>query len=302
MKKSMLLSTVAMIVIVVVALSTATYAWFTSTNTVSASTEFQATSATSDLLIRKEPGSTQWNTSIAMAASPISPMNPTIPGATLAWGADHVYDAAKVSQGFTAQKFFTAVNEGNAIKAGSIKEAPVFAQSIQVRNNAGAAKDVTLKVSVKAGMRSDYGEDGSYTAGNFVDAGSDKSAARSLRVVVVAKKVVDGAFTDVATFGTNYQKVKAMAGDTPTAAEIVDVETVTVGNEIAYGTSQSVVDETEPNNINWEISNKYVAVADQEILVFEIYAWFEGHVIGMELGDGKCFADFTFTASDVVAG
>ena len=75
MKKSMLLSTIAMIVVVVVALSTATFAWFSSTTT--AAIEGTATvDATKDFDIREYGSAWASTNSISLKADKVAPVAP----------------------------------------------------------------------------------------------------------------------------------------------------------------------------------------------------------------------------------
>lgn len=156
MKKSMIISTIAMIVVVVVALSTATYAWFSTSRQAVATTTI-TTQSTTDWTIQKSTISSGVATfesateNIEMQTTLMNGLIAPNTGAIISaqpednnGGQTNVLNSAKWLQGNneTAAGFkATVVNEGNAVD-------PTI---IRVINTKDGDKALTLTVYVKLG-------------------------------------------------------------------------------------------------------------------------------------------------------
>ena len=181
MKKSMIISTIAMIVVVVVALSTATYAWFTSsaitkatvTMTVQSTGDFAiAKGATSDSAASRSYTFTQAATAVTLSDdmskniyAPTTPSGITTMGAQVTAGG--TLSATNVS-------FVTAQMSGPtayANGASAIKDATV----IRVSNISGNTKTLTLSIVMK--LNAD---------GNTITDGTLRSAAATSFAIAYA--------------------------------------------------------------------------------------------------------------------
>lgn len=302
MKKSMVLSTIAMIVIVVVALSTATYAWFTSTTTATATADFQANSASSELEIRAE-GTASWSTSLVLGS--LKNADLAMPVGELAWANGHVADATYVSKDFgktaaPAHSFVTKANNGTI---GETSKTSLLAKAVQVRNNATATaegddgtRNVTLNVVVGAGSRSDYSDEAYTTPSNTEDFNTNlqnKAASQALRIVVLYKIATpaDGSYTltaDATAVGTSYVPATSVS-------DVTAKEAVTLTKDVTpYDATTLATMGTDTTT--WKINVPGISLQKGQVLVMEVYAWFEGNKASNELGEGLCFADFSFEA------
>ena len=111
MKKSMLLSTIAMIVVVVVALSTATFAWFSASQSATISGTTTIT-ASKEFTVRTWQGSAWADTdTIQLNANQVTPLAPIGTGLGMVTKGDNVDVNAKTSpdlKWFTTDKYFAA--------------------------------------------------------------------------------------------------------------------------------------------------------------------------------------------------
>lgn len=224
MKKSMFITTIMMVVLLVVALSTATFAWYTAqTNaTVSETTVTSATSSTASLVIDTVAATTNAadNTTVTINMAQI--VSPMIYGRAAAPTKDTTYDSFKdsfVTFNITADGKYVDNPEKTApaviSKTTGKNNAETTTGDFYVTNIGGVAAKVNatvsinpdyyVKVTVKTGDAVDayytLDEDGTYTqaTGNAV-AGTDYYAKRSNEHLRVAM-FVDGKY--VATWAMN---------------------------------------------------------------------------------------------------
>lgn len=127
MKKTTLFTTLALVVIVAIALSTATFAWYSANNAVSATTDLQANAAgDSNLLISSDGANFATSLTIADKAT----LQPACPISAIAYNFDNT--------SFWNMK----VNGGNKVTdVGSTGAGDIFIATIIVKNDATAGQD-----------------------------------------------------------------------------------------------------------------------------------------------------------------
>lgn len=155
MKKSMFITTIMMVVLLVVALSTATFAWYTAQSNV-AVTETTVTSATSSaasIAIDSTGGATSTNTSIAITMNKeIAPMVPFAAPTNATTYANFTTTTAANETGFYTAPINAAGNftaNGSAIAPAVIATAKGTAQNYFYVINTNGTNDAEVKVSVK---------------------------------------------------------------------------------------------------------------------------------------------------------
>lgn len=204
MKKSMLLSTIAMIVVVVVALSTATFAWFSAssqtaiegTMTIQAGREFllnvsdkQAsphwTSATSTINIAENMGTSD------AGISPVSPTHKLAEAYDASTPAPYYTSPTSMDQVPTANeagKWYTVKGQSKSYDALANVTEGFAVTSFQVGVGDGAAQTVYLQTTIKTS-----------------DSADRLQALKGVRVVYqVTSFDATGAATGTAWYGTSY--------------------------------------------------------------------------------------------------
>ena len=169
MKKSMIISTIAMIVVVVVALSTATYAWFTSAQQAKATTTI-TTATTSDWTVQK---GTITGTAVTFqrATSDIE-LSATLAGGL--WAPNQTTDIAVFPSSKTASQNVTVAATANFVQAtqtldfddakSSELANAVKPNVIRVINTKGGPKTLTLTVYIDLGQDPTEGQKYAATA------------------------------------------------------------------------------------------------------------------------------------------
>lgn len=152
MKKSMLLSTIAMIVVVVVALSTATFAWFSSFESVTTEATLTINAGSAGIEVREAGASAQWTNTLApLTASALSPVAPKTDITAIAAPSSASYTAAV----YTPADFFSATkkkNDSGVLKFISNGDATANTNYIfvefQVRNASTESQNIALTATV----------------------------------------------------------------------------------------------------------------------------------------------------------
>ena len=242
MKKSTLITTIAMIVVVVVALSTATYAWF-STSTYAVATTELSTGASADFVLYE--GSV---TGSAATFTGISTDTITLKGITLASGVDTKSGLWAPTAKLTATMTNESVDVANittpsysvgqlqtkdTVKSNYLTTAPSVGTPdvIRVGNASGANKGLILTIVVNAG--------------SIQTTGSLYAAVATSFVVDYVKSGEDGTAGNIVTNGYNYQSAAAI-GDK------VASPTLESGTSFTYAAKKSCVswDEDGSKSVN----------------------------------------------------
>lgn len=204
-RKRLLISSVAMLLVAMLALGTATFAWFTSSTTATANGIKVSTIKSSELQISKS--TLQWGTQVNYEENEVfSPVSSATGAAWFTANAESKNSYAKAS---TAA--FEAVNEPNGY---------YFTEALNIRNNGAAdVENVTITIS---GLNCDYARLAIYqvTANN----GTTPTDATN---GTFAKSIYDNA-------GTAYQAVSAAS----TSGSLVEITPKAIGttNTIDVGT------------------------------------------------------------------
>ena len=287
MKKSMLLSTIAMIVVVVVALSTATFAWFSSFQSVSAtaSLEIKATDAGLEIREVNELGTGwgDWTNTITMTANSLTATAPKADLEAPVYAADPGYDGAAVPTATTVQ-FFEAKQDATNVWVTNAEAAAgtYIYKQFQVRSTAATSKTVTLSAEIKKN-----GE------GNITDA--TKQTIQSTKIVIIS--TVGGDTADHAKWaGTAFKYGLKNDGTTPDAGEGNKIlKTAAGGTDTAKKTALTVT----PNIENIEVGDTWTLTGtnpDQYITV-RVWIWIDGHTADNTAKGGKVDVALTFNAA-----
>lgn len=280
MKKSMLLSTIAMIVVVVVALSTATFAWFSSFETVSSSAQVTVSAGSAGIEVREPSG--QWGNSLTQTNSDgLSPVAPKADLAPFNAPDGQVYTDALGGR----DEFFTAVKKPyqgtNKIWIGAAPQVGTnyIYKEFQVRNASSTPTDIVLTVTVKAQADNDTNK----TTNDALDA--DKAAIDNTKIVVFAAKgvtattpgtIAGNAFNfgmtgspaysvdekfDTTNQGTPSDKVKTEAGNIKTNK--VNFVSGTSNYSMVYSDNTTMAGVANNDAANW--------------YTIGVYVWIDGH-------------------------
>lgn len=155
MKKSMFITTIMMVVLLVVALSTATFAWYTAQSNVGVTdtTVFSAKSSAASIAIDSTGGATSTNTSIAITMNKeIAPMVPYAAPTTATTYSNFTTTTAANQTGFYTAPINAAGNftaDGSAIAPAVIATAKGTAQNYFYVINTNGTNDANVQVSVK---------------------------------------------------------------------------------------------------------------------------------------------------------
>lgn len=154
MKKSTLITTIAMIVVVVVALSTATYAWFSSSAVSVAQADISTTASAEWMIFQGSDAVTEGTYVFTTAASDVISLtgNPLASGLhSPLFDYDHKISVTGTTAKVTAQKFVVATISGATVTTGGAAEA-VKPYVLKVSNATGTdGKTLVVSVIVNAG-------------------------------------------------------------------------------------------------------------------------------------------------------
>ena len=293
MKKSMFITTIMMVVLLVVALSTATFAWYTaqSNTTVTDTTVTSATSDTASLVIdtAAATSNTANNTTVTIEMNErIAPMiygKGAAPAAGTTTYTDFIASFYTFNVTANGQQYATkpvTTNPATIQKTTNAAEAPTTTTSgdFYITNIGGAAAKVNATITInpdyyeKVTIATDASVKGYYTKsanGNYEPCGE----------------------TDVAVAGTEYYAKKA--NNFLRVAMFVDgkyVETWALNSDNAsvkyydYATDASEINKTEGTLDNLKVHSSYTAktgnvvikdnLASMGAIRVQLVAWFEG--------------------------
>lgn len=289
MKKSMLLSTIAMIVVVVVALSTATFAWFSSFNTVTASAQLNIAAQDAGLEIREyNPNATPnakweaWTNAVTLEADGLTATAPKAQLTAPNPGSDSTAAFTNAAEGFfiaQAEKATSKVegkyNVGDDVwrvtSATATNGTEYIYKDIQVRATSVDAKNIVCNVTVTP-----------VTPDNEADV-----AAKNATRVVIASKFK----TNTNIVGSNY-KYGLDGIDTITNDQIVPATNAGKGTVTLNGTSGSYTD-TWTTVANDTTAAQWVSI--------RVYIWIDGFTADNAAKNGNINVSISFTTTPVVA-
>lgn len=274
-RKSLFISTILMVVLLIVAISTATFAWYSSQNQAKAENAKLSTASTTDANIGIYFGDDQPASSVEFGAmGGLHPMVPTTDPAE----AD--YDALTFNEGVVSlnehgQKVFKQVNLVTPWKQMSTGESP--SSLLKIENlDPDASRKVKITTTITPGSVTATFEDGAPSAG---DNNILEEAADALRVAIYVVLPGAGGVGDPQYLGT-YGKGVAKYG-TPVAAELAaDFGTVFTTNDGTFAT--------------------FDAVGGGSPVVLHIYAWLEGPIIEANHSLVSVTFSLTFAAGNPV--
>lgn len=308
MKKSMLLSTIAMIVVVVVALSTATFAWFSSFETVSASASLTVSAGEAGLELRENTTRvvTDYNADTSETAAPgawgdwtgtinanMENVTLTAPVANIAvpvYASDAQSNAVPTTD---STLFYEATREGSKVTVNQLATAnsTYMYREIQVRSTSSAKKNVIATVTVKV-PDSDTTE-------------QSKLAVDNAKVVLVAVKGQATTAAGAVIKGTqhNVGLDKTLADDTEWEAGLLKpnyVVTTNYGGRAASLTGLTA-DTITTSGAAKVFTNKWTDItnASTDYITVRIYMWLDGHGADNAVKGGKVDVSVEFTTENV---
>lgn len=290
MKKSMLLSTIAMIVVVVVALSTATFAWFSSFQNVSATADLTITAADAGIEIRENTGSAwgSWTNAVTMEANSLTAVAPTVdlvaPSYTSDTAVNAIPDADTVAF-YDAQQTTTQVT----VKTNPSVAGAYIYKEMQVRSTSTDQKTISLAVTVdgtKGGTVSDPSEE-------------TKLALAKTKIVVASLKGKSGTAEWVGTtfnygllnasaYAANSNADKLTVSGSVAIAEAGGRETALSGlSTLAVTGNKITTSDTWANLTN---------VADDYITI-RAWVWIDGHTADNSVKGGDFSVELKFSVA-----
>lgn len=284
MKKSMLLSTIAMIVVVVVALSTATFAWFSSFNTVTASAQLNIAAQDAGLEIREYTTAWQpWTNAVTLEATGLTATAPkaqlTAPevdsDSTAAFTNTaegfFIAQAEKASTGATGADNVTYATGDNVWKvtnATATNGTEYIYKDIQVRATTAKAKKIICSVTVAAAEGSNE---------------ADVAAATATRVAIAS----------------NFKSTKDVVGSDykhglKDVTEISDGQIVKAPNA---GTSVTLNGTSGTYTDDWTTAENNTT-AEQWVSI-RVFIWIDGFTADNAAKNGNINVTISFTSEDV---
>lgn len=197
MKKSLVITTIATVLVIVVALTTATFAWFSTSDTTTASGNFTVSTGGGDFRIYTwEKDQNQYGidpvymldltsygsgynfdtTAMGQTLGAESKINPSMPISTL----------DGVIKGMTAKNFMTGNQMPSSVNVTSITAKPVYAKFMLDTSLADTQLDITITIKSDSPTR------------NMIN------AINNLNFMLVGKSAVDSADTQSFVLGTTY--------------------------------------------------------------------------------------------------
>lgn len=262
MKKSTLISTLAMVVIVALALTTATFAWYSANTKVTAQTTATAATATgSNLSIRSEDGLAQ--TSLDLEA--VSQMTPAAP--TGDWSKDLSKPTGSSSTEIKAL-LKTATVDADKVFTSDPSDATVLAADFYIKNDAeSGAAAIVPKVTLTA------------------EASADEGAADGKDILRVAIFVIT---TNKGTTTWTYKATLARDGGSSTD---VTFGTIVKGESSNYTTAENTTQIDKYTATTSTVLDSLSAGAETHI---GIVAWFDGNTLVNGNSGAACKFTLTF--------
>lgn len=306
MKKSMLLTTIAMIVVVVVALSTATFAWFssfievtaTATLTVEAgsagielrenTTRINDDPTTADPAIESKAGAwSEWtNVATPITAQAITAVAPTVDIAlpTYAEGAD---SASLPNNDSTV--FYSAIKKNDSGMKVVVNDGVVAAantaylyQELQIRTTSTTAQNVTATITITAKDKNKE---------------ADQLAVQNAKVVMVGVRGQSKTPTTTYKKGTTFNwGLKTAGGDTwdaPMTVPLADAE----GQESTLLAANAGVTSDFATNYTLSVTDSFTGMtsASADWITVRIYVWIDGHNADNSVKGGAFDVSIKFT-------
>ncbi|MDY4592111.1 MAG: hypothetical protein SO434_01725 [Eubacteriales bacterium] len=308
MKKSMLLSTIAMIVVVVVALSTATFAWFSSFESVTASASLTVSAGTAGLELRENttrvvtdyndatsetPSDGAWGDWTGTVSAEMQNVTLTAPVTDIAVP---VYAASAQSNAVPTTEstlFYEATRAGTKVTVNQLAtaNATYMYREIQVRSTSSAAKNVIATVTVKV-PESDSSE-------------QSKLAVDNAKIVLVAVKgqattadgaVIKGTQHNVGLDSTLNDASEWKAGLLKPTYEV----TTNYGGRAAALNSSLTADTITTSGTTKTFTNTWNSItnASADYITVRIYMWLDGHGADNAVKGGKVDVSVVFTTEN----
>lgn len=306
MKKSTLITTIAMIVVVVVALSTATYAWFTSSS-VSVAKVTISTEATGDWMIfegkdKESKGEYTFTTAAAEAIDLTATMlQKGLASPTASY--THAMELSGTTAKVTSQSFIAATKSGETVTAGSAPTA-IAPYVLKVSNASGSQKSLRVSVIINAGP--------SQTVGTLYAAAATVTDIRY-------KTTVSGSL--VQTVNTAYYKANEGATDIKSGAlNVTQNKTAVTANGFttkpkdgfSYENATSMKSATEYTYFDkssgdtslglgdgdWYLTYSFdiVNLQASDSVYFSIYTWIDGWVADTSAQKAEYKVCYAFTS------
>lgn len=267
MKKSLFMTTIAMVVMLVVALSTATYAWFTAQNTVQATpvTISSASSTSANIAIGWAANAT--TTQVSFANATLNPMVPTTdPSTTTSEALD--FNKGQLSISPAGVPYFNGVSSETPWTP---SEYEGDGSTLYVKNNnPNAAVSVQLSSLTVAGTNFD-------TIGGL------------LRVAFYTAGASAGTYVYLGTYGSG----NAYYGQ-PHAYDAEEEDAYTLAAEAAFMTAGNLI---TLKNTAAGIA-PFTLAANGSVQLF-IYAWLEGTGLTDALASQSITFSFAFNGTEV---
>lgn len=308
MKKSMLLSTIAMIVVVVVALSTATFAWFSSFESVTASASLTVSAGDAGLELRENTTRVVTDYNDATSESPIDGawgdwtgiIDATMDNVTLTAPvtdiAVPVYAESAQSNAVPTTEstlFYEATREGTKVTVNKLAtaNATYMYREIQVRSTSNTPKNVIATVTVKV-PNDDTSE-------------QSKLAVDNAKVVLVAVKgqaktadgaVIKGTQHNVGLDSTLNDTSEWKAG----LLKPSYVVTTNYGGREAALNSSLTADTITTSGTTKTFTNTWNSItnASTDYITVRIYMWLDGHGADNAVKGGKVDVSVVFTTEN----
>ncbi|MGN0761147.1 MAG: hypothetical protein ACI4MV_04300 [Christensenellales bacterium] len=287
MKKSMLLSTIAMIVVVVVALSTATFAWFSSFQDVSATADLTITAADAGIEIRENTGSAwgSWTNAVTMTASTLTAVAPTVDLVAPSYS-DTAINAIPDDDApdfYDAQQTSTQVT----VKTNPSADTAYIYKEMQVRVTSTTAKTISLAVTVdgtKGGTVADPSEE-------------TKLALNSTKIVVASLKGKSGTAEWVGTtFNYGLLNASAYAANSNTDKLSVSdvVATSEAGGRATALTGLSAL-AVSGNKITTDDTWASLTNTADDYITIRAWVWIDGHTADNSVKGGDFSVELKFS-------
>lgn len=286
-KKRMLISSVAMLLVAMIALGTATFAWFTTSTTATASNINIHTAKASTLKIAGNDTTNSkldWGSSIDYGLDSSKLLRPASASKNLLFNTatEKWYEATATSQLASAAADGTAseVNATNSV---------VFKNQLNVRNEGDAAvKDVKITVTGFNDAKYAYARIALVEAGGLgknvaakTKVVDDKTVLSNVKLAAqaaVGEENFTAATGLVAVDGNNETKGKNLT----TEDQVIDVTPDSTTGVITFDVAESLAARSPKGDGTYDYATKY----------FNLYIWFEGQ-------DAQCYSNNPVEITDL---
>lgn len=279
--KSIFISTIAMIVLLVVALATGTFAWYTSQNTATGESAALSTATSTSATIALSWSSSGTGSQVTFGASEISPMIPTTNLTTYdtsIGGVDPVFESGVLGVTGGGQEYFRTVS---GVTPWRQKDSTLAFNTLYLRNlNPNAGARITTSVTLP-------------TTGN--SGGTILDNNDILRVAIYSVVGDSTVHTLIGVWGVNsaggayYGDLTAYPGTGEYTDYLVGTFMSTASTLTLTGTGAATVTFDVPKSTN---------------AVIEIYAWLEGTILdndrsALSTTGGEVTFDVSFSANEI---